>query len=139
MQTREVRVLGLEAAREIIRGVQEEAAAREVAMAAVVTDPAGAVIAASRMDGANAVAMQLAEDKAYTAAAFGAPSHGWAEVTAPGGPDWGMAGAAGGRIQVLPGGLPIRVDGELVGALGVSGAAPAVDLACAEAGAAALA
>jgi uncharacterized protein GlcG (DUF336 family) len=49
-----------------------------------------------------------------------------------------MANAAGGRILVLPGGLPIRVGGEVIGAVGVSGAAPLVDLACAEAGCAAL-
>jgi uncharacterized protein GlcG (DUF336 family) len=92
------------------------------------------------MDGAHPVAVRLAADKAYTAAAFGAPSHAWAEPTAPGGADWGMAGADGGRILVLPGGLPLRhSDGVVIGAVGVSGAAPAIDLACAQAGEAALA
>ncbi|GAA3646418.1 hypothetical protein GCM10022224_006520 [Nonomuraea antimicrobica] len=124
----------LAGARVIIAGVEGAAAARGVALAVTVCDPAGAPIATARMDGANAVAARLAADKAFTAAAFGAPSHAWAEATAPGGPDWGMAGAAGGRVLVLPGGLPIMAGGRLIGALGVSGAAPAVDLACAEAG-----
>ncbi|MFY1668791.1 GlcG/HbpS family heme-binding protein [Plantactinospora sp. WMMB334] len=130
-----------EDARRVIAAVLAEAAGRGVAMAVAVTDPAGDPIATARMDGANAVALRLAVDKAYTAVAFGAPSHHWAEATAPGGADWGMANAAGGRILVLAGGLPIRADGAggaVIGAVGVSGAAPPVDLACAEAGCAAL-
>lgn len=134
---RQLTTIDYEAAQRVVAAVVDEATGRGVAMAVVVTDPAGAPIAAARMDGANAVAWRLAVDKAYTAAAFGAPSHSWAEATAPGGADWGMAGAAGGRILVLAGGLPIRADGQVVGAVGVSGAAPPVDLACAEAGCAA--
>ena len=136
--TRQITTIDLEAARRVVAAVLAEATARQVAMAVVVTDPAGDPIAVARMDGANAVALRLAVDKAYTAAAFGAPSHNWAEATAPGGADWGMANAAGGRILVLPGGLPIRIGGQVVGAVGVSGAAPSVDLACAEAGCTAL-
>lgn len=137
--SRQVTTIDYQAARRVVAAVLGEAAGRQVALAVVVTDPAGDPIAVARMDGANAVALRLAIDKAYTAVAFGAPSHGWAEATAPGGPDWGMANAAGGRILVLAGGLPIRVGGEVIGAVGVSGAAPPVDLACAEAGCAALA
>jgi uncharacterized protein GlcG (DUF336 family) len=136
--SRQITVIDYEAAQRVVAAAITAATGRQVAVAVVVTDPAGDPIAVARMDGANAVALRLAADKAYTAAAFGAPSHGWAEATAPGGPDWGMAYAAGGRIQVLAGGLPIRVDGEVIGAVGVSGAAPPVDLACAEAGCAAL-
>ncbi|SDU79315.1 Uncharacterized conserved protein GlcG, DUF336 family [Jiangella alkaliphila] len=127
--------IDLDLARRVLEGAEREAARRSVALAVTVTDPAGAIVAAGRMDGANDVAFQLAHDKAFTAAAFGAPSHAWAEATAPGGADWGMAGSARGRILVLPGGVPLRLGGALIGALGVSGAAPVVDLACAEAGA----
>ncbi|WP_422771139.1 GlcG/HbpS family heme-binding protein [Plantactinospora sp. WMMC1484] len=130
-----------EAAQRVIAAVLAEATGRGLAMAVAVTDPAGDPVATARMDGANAVALRLAVDKAYTAVAFGAPSHRWAEATAPGGADWGMANAAGGRILVLAGGLPIQAGGAggtVIGAVGVSGAAPPVDLACAEAGCAAL-
>jgi len=136
--TRQTTTIDYEDARRVAAAVVEEATGRGAAMAVVVTDPAGTPIVVARMDGANAVALRIAADKAYTAAAFGAPSHAWAEATAPGGADWGMAGAAGGRILVLAGGLPIRADGQVIGAVGVSGAAPTVDLACAEAGCAAL-
>lgn len=136
--TRQITTIDYETARRVVAAVVDEAAGRGTAMAVVVTDPAGDPVATARMDGAHAVALRLAGDKAYTAAAFGAPSHSWAGATAPGGADWGMAGAAGGRILVLAGGVPLRAGGSLIGAVGVSGAAPPVDLACAEAGAAAL-
>lgn len=136
--TRQITTIDCQTAQRVAAAVVAEATGRQVAVAVVVTDPAGEPIAVVRMDGANAVALRLAADKAYTAVAFGAPSHHWAEATAPGGVDWGMANAAGGRILVLPGGLPIRAGGQVVGAVGVSGAAPPVDLACAEAGCAAL-
>lgn len=126
--------ISLELAREVAAGVRAEAAERGVAMAIAIVDSSGELVLAERMNGAAPVALHLAQDKAYTAAAFGAPTEQWAAVTAPGGADWGMAGSVGGRILVLPGGLPVRVAGRLVGGLGVSGAAPSVDVACASAG-----
>jgi uncharacterized protein GlcG (DUF336 family) len=45
-----------------------------------------------------------------------------------------MSTALGGRLVVFAGGLPIRADGALIGGVGVSGAASAVDRACAQAG-----
>lgn len=128
------RDVSLELARVLAAGVTAAAEAHGVAMAVAVVDLSGAQVLAERMDGAAPAALHLALDKAYTAAAFGAPSDRWAEVTAPGGADWGMAGAAGGRVLVLPGGVPVRVDGELIGGLGVSGGPPPVDLDCAIAG-----
>jgi uncharacterized protein GlcG (DUF336 family) len=130
--------ISLELAQELAAAVRAEAETRGVAMAIAIVDGSGQLVLAERMNGAAPAALHLAQDKAYTAAAFGAPTENWAAVTAPGGADWGMAGSVGGRILVLPGGLPVRVDGQLVGGLGVSGAAPAVDVACASAGLAVL-
>jgi uncharacterized protein GlcG (DUF336 family) len=121
--------LGL--ARRLIAGVEAEAARRGVAMGIAVVDRAGQLLAAARMDGATPVSLQLAVDKAFTAAAFGYPTDAWAEVTKPGGADWGLTSALSGRIVILAGGLPLKAGGRLVGGLGVSGGAPAVDLACA--------
>ncbi|MET0233647.1 MAG: heme-binding protein [Kibdelosporangium sp.] len=129
--------ISLELARVLAAGVRAEAAQRGVAMAVTVVDRSGQLVLSERMDGATPASVHLAQDKAYTASAFGAPTDAWAEVTTPGGADWGMAGSVGGRIMVLPGGVPVRIDGELVGGLGVSGAAPPVDVACAVAGLAA--
>jgi uncharacterized protein GlcG (DUF336 family) len=126
--------VGLELAQQLLSGVYEEASKRGVAMGAAVVDPGGALVAAQRMDGAQLVAVDLATDKAFTAVAFGAPTEAWAESTRPGEGDWGLSTVLGGRIVVFAGGLPIVVDGEVVGGLGVSGSAAAVDRACAEAG-----
>jgi uncharacterized protein GlcG (DUF336 family) len=103
-------------------------------MGAAVVDVGGNLVAALRMDGAQKVALPLASDKAYTAVALGAPTETWSGSTAPGGDDCGMASALGGRLVVFAGGLPIQVDGTVIGGVGVSGAAATVDRACACAG-----
>lgn len=129
--------VSLELANRILEGVRAEAERRGAVMGAAVVDAGGNLVAAARMDGAQLVALPLATDKAFTAVALGAPTETWAESTAPGGADWGMATSLGGRLVVFAGGLPVRVDGALVGGVGVSGAAAAVDRACAAAGLAA--
>jgi uncharacterized protein GlcG (DUF336 family) len=127
----------LDLARALLDGVTAEAATRGVAMGAAVVDRAGNLVAAVRMDGAQIVAVPLAVDKAWTAVACGRPTEAWTAATQPGGSDWGFNTTLGGRVVVFPGGVPVVVDGEVVGGLGVSGAPPAVDKACAEAGLAA--
>ena len=121
-------------AQQLLTGVVGEAARRGVAMGAAVVDRGGNEVASVRMDGAQIVALPLALDKAFTAVACGRPSDAWATSTQPGGGDWGFNTTLGGRIVVFAGGVPIVVDGEVVGGLGVSGAAAHVDKACAEAG-----
>ncbi|GAA2007268.1 heme-binding protein [Nakamurella flavida] len=123
---------------QIVAGVRQEAERRGVRMGIAVTDSAGQLVAALRMDGAQLVAVRLATDKAYTASAFGHPTDAWSQSSAPGGSDWGLASAADGRLIVFAGGIPLHADGELVGGVGVSGAAADVDAACARAGAAAV-
>ncbi len=129
--------VSLDLALTILAGVRTEADRRGAAMGAAVVDAGGNLVATIRMDGAQLVALPLATDKAYTAVALDAPTETWAGSTAPGGSDWGMSTALGGRLVVFAGGLPIHADGVLVGGVGVSGAASAVDRACALAGLAA--
>jgi uncharacterized protein GlcG (DUF336 family) len=128
------REVGLDLAQAVLAGVRQEAERRSVAMGAAVVDLGGNVVAAMRMDGAQLPALDLATDKAYTAVSFDFPTEFWAASTRPEGSDWGLATTLRGRIVVFAGGLPIRADGALVGGLGVSGSASAVDRACAEAG-----
>ncbi|GAB1822793.1 GlcG/HbpS family heme-binding protein [Herbidospora sp. RD11066] len=117
-------VVTLELAQRLTLAAQ---AAAEKPMAIAITDRHGELILATRMDGASRVALVLAIDKAFTAAAFNAPTDAWGEVTKPGAADWGLTSALAGRIVVIAGGFPLRSDGELIGAIGVSGAAPHVD------------
>lgn len=115
-----------------IAAVRKEADAAGVRLGIVVVDPRGVTVASARMDGAQFVALELATAKAFTAAAFTAPSDTWAESTAPGGSDWGLGEVLPGRITPMAGGVPWLVDGELIGAVAASGAPSAVDRACVE-------
>ena len=124
--------MSLSLAEALLDGVKKEATAAGCALSAVVVDRAGHPVASCRMDGAQLGAASIASDKAYTAAAFGRPTAAWSESSAPAGPDWGMAGALGGRCIVFPGGLPVFSGQHLIGAVGVSGAASSIDQTCAE-------
>ncbi|MFC6081223.1 GlcG/HbpS family heme-binding protein [Sphaerisporangium aureirubrum] len=124
----------LDLCRRLVAGAEQEALRQGRPMGIAVVDRAGQLLMAVRMDGATPAALTLAVDKAFTAAAFDAPTDAWSEVTRPGGADWGLTSALGGRVVILPGGLPLRAGGRLVGGIGVSGAAPPIDLICAAAG-----
>jgi uncharacterized protein GlcG (DUF336 family) len=126
--------MSLSLAEQLLAKAKHEAESRGVAMGIAVVDIGGNLVAALRMDNAQVIALSLAVDKAYTSVACGRPSDAWGESTQPGGLDWGFNTALGGRIIVIAGGLPVWYDGQLIGGLGVSGAAAAVDRACAEAG-----
>jgi uncharacterized protein GlcG (DUF336 family) len=104
-----------------------------IAVAAVVADRAGNVVASVRMEGAALGAMTLALDKAYTAALWQTPTGEFMATTQPGGDDWAFNTTTGGRMVVYAGGLPAFVDGGLVGALGVSGGTGEQDERCARA------
>jgi uncharacterized protein GlcG (DUF336 family) len=123
--------MSLDVAGQLIAGVQAEALARNVRLAAAVVDRGGNLVASARMDHAQLGAGSLALDKAVTAVSFGFPTSAWTASSAPGGSDWGLAHTLAGRAIVFPGGVPVFSGEDLVGALGVSGASSEVDEACA--------
>jgi uncharacterized protein GlcG (DUF336 family) len=123
--------MSLEVAELLLAAVKAEALSRGLSLAAAVVDRGGNTVASMRMDGAQLGAGSIALDKAVTAASFGFPTAAWTTSSAPGGSDWGLAHALGGRTIVFPGGVPVFARTDLVGALGVSGAASEVDEACA--------
>ena len=122
-----------EAALDLARGAHEEAERLGVAIALAVVDRGGNVVLLDRMDGAATCAAPLALTKAETAAATQAATGAWFDTTQPGGEDWGMSQALGGRFTAMPGGLPVIFDGAMVGAVGVSGGAASQDVGCARA------
>lgn len=101
-----------------------------------VVDEAGHLKAYERMDGAEVAGVQLAPDKAFTALSNRIETHELGRQSQPGGPFFGIHTTWGGRMCIFAGGVPIRVGGEVVGAVGVSGGSAEEDLACAQAGAA---
>ena len=103
-----------------------------------VVDESGVLKALHRMDGAPLISVQIAQDKAYTAAGFGIPSHGWYDFIKDDGPLALGATAGIDRLVVFGGGYPVTVDGAVVGAIGVSGGHYSEYMAVAEAGLAVL-
>ena len=103
-----------------------------------VTDTGGALLAFARMDGAFAFSGDIAIDKARTVAGFGgiASADLYAAVESEEAVRFGIAKRAG--VAAFGGGVPIRVDGELVGAVGASGGSAEEDTEVAAAGAAAV-
>jgi uncharacterized protein GlcG (DUF336 family) len=80
----------------------------------------------TRMDGAPLASIDIALKKARTAALFHAPSEAVWEYCKPGAPAPGLELTNGG-LAPFGGGVPLDADGELVGAVGVSGGAVAQD------------
>ncbi|MGH3631283.1 MAG: GlcG/HbpS family heme-binding protein [Sciscionella sp.] len=103
-----------------------------------VADPAGNLIAYLRMDGAPLLSERIARDKAYTVAAFnGQPTHAWWDAIADDPPlRNGIVHTE--RLVIFGGGVPVWAEGEMAGAVGVSGGSAEQDRGVAEAGAAAL-
>src|SRR4051794_41262158 len=114
------RRLSLAVALELLGRGRDEAASRQLALAVAVVDDGGHVLASQRMDGAALGAMSLAMGKAHTAVLWGAPTGEFMQSTQPGGDDWGW-NTTDSRIVVYAGGIPLNVDGELVGGGGASG------------------
>jgi len=102
--------------------------------AIAIVDDSGVLKAFSRMDGAALVAVQIAQDKAYTAVGFGLSTDAWHEFVKDD-PPLAMGAAPGiDRLIVFGGGYPIMIDGKLAGAIGVSGGHYSQDMDVAKAG-----
>jgi len=99
-----------------------------------VVDESGVLKAFSRMDGAALLSVQVAQDKAYTAVGFGLSTDGWHDFIKDDPPL--AAGATTGidRLVVFGGGYPIKSDGQIIGAIGVSGGHYTQDMEVAQAG-----
>jgi glc operon protein GlcG len=123
--------MAAEAAQAIIAGCVRHAGARRQSHAIVVVDAGGRLVAALRMDGNGFGIMDFALAKAQAAAAWGFATARMAEASRAT-PGFGSAP----HVVIVPGGVPVYPadGGERLGAVGVSGEAPADDAACAEAG-----
>ena len=135
-ETIERRSVSLAAAQRIVAAAQAEAEAMDRAVNVAVVDVSGDMVAFARMDGAALLSADIARDKAWTVAQFnGVPTHEWWDTLE--GDDAVRAGIVTlDRFTVFGGGVPVTVDGAVVGAVGVSGASAEEDRAIAEAGAA---
>ena len=127
------RAISAEAAATAVRAAVAEAEAQGIRINAAVTDASGVLAAFLRMPGAFLHSVDIAVDKAYTAASFGMPTSQWKAILARDEPlRTGMPHRP--RLVVFGGGLPIKEDNVLIGGIGVSGGSAEQDELCARAG-----
>lgn len=121
-------VLTSEGARTAATAAEEEARRNQWNVTIVVVDDAGVPLYVKRMDGASAPTYEIALGKARTSATFGRPSKVFQEMAAE-------RGISLPGVTPLEGGVPIVVDGEVVGAIAASGVRSEQDAQIARAGA----
>ncbi len=108
------------AADKLIEAASAKASAMGLAMVIAVVDDAGVLKALRRMDGAPLLSVDIAQNKAYTAAAYKMPTHAWFDFIKSDPPLLhGIVHTN--RLVVFGGGYPVEVDGQIVGAIGISG------------------
>lgn len=118
----------------LIKGAENKACEIGLPMCIAIVDESGFLIAFERMDGGKPLSTTLAQDKAHTAAISFKSTQAYNEACIPGNSTYGIHTSAAGRFSVVGGGIPVEIDGAIVGAIGLSGGKPEQDIACAEAG-----
>ena len=91
-----------------------------LAMDIAICDEGGNLLAFHRMLGAKITSIEVAIGKAFTAAATGVPTAKYGEMAGAGKPAFGINVSNAGRFMIVGGGLPIRIDEELLGGIGTS-------------------
>ncbi len=127
-----------QAAMAVVQAAAEAAASTTHRFAIAVVDESGQLKAFLRQDGAKLNAVQIAQDKAYTAASSTMSTEAWSEKLAADSVLGAAAPTTIERLAPMGGGLPIIVGGQTVGAIGVSGAHWTDDVKIAETGLTAL-
>jgi len=126
--------ISLEEAKKPAAAALAEAAKNKWTMAVAIVDPSGNLVYYEKMDNTQIASAKVAIDKARTAAIYKRPTKGFQDALA--------AGGVGLRILKLrdatavEGGIPLLIDGKIIGAIGVSGDSSEHDNQCATAGAA---
>ena len=130
--------LTLETARRIIAAAEKKAAEIGQPMNIAVADAGGNLVAHVRMDNAWIGSVDISIKKAWTSRAFDITTKDLAANSQSGDQFFGIHASNDGRVMIFAGGIPLKKDGKVIGAIGVSGGSGEQDHAVAEAGAAAL-
>jgi uncharacterized protein GlcG (DUF336 family) len=136
---RTVPALTNQAARAIVEAAIAAAEVTDQRFSIAVVDAAGHLNAFARMDGAPHITIQVATDKAYTAAGFGMTTQAWHDFIKNDAPLATGVPAQIDRIVTFGGGIPITAGGHIIGGIGVCGGHWSDDIKIAEAGLAAIA
>ncbi|MGA4670691.1 cob(I)yrinic acid a,c-diamide adenosyltransferase [Propionibacteriaceae bacterium Y1923] len=124
--------LDLEVATRMATAAQAKASELGVPIVFAVVDAGGNPILLHRMDDSLMASIALAGDKAFTSAAFKAPTHELTERAKEHGDLYGVSGSSSGRICVFGGGYPVFVNGSIAGGIGVSGGTVEEDMVIAD-------
>ena len=124
-------------AKRMIEAGEQKAAEIGQPMNIAVADAGGNLVAHARMDGAWIGSIDISQKKAYTSRAFDIATKDLAEHSQSGSQFFGIHASNDGKIMIFAGGVPLKKDGQVVGAVGVSGGSGEQDHAVAEAAAAA--
>ena len=128
-------MLSLADARRVIEAAERKAEQEKQPMNIAVVDGGGNLVAHVRMDGAWMGSVDISIKKAWTSRAFDVATRDLAKLAGPGGDFYGIHASNDGRVMIFAGGIPLERDGEVVGAIGVSGGSGKQDHAVAQAGA----
>ena len=125
--------LNLEQARKVLAGAEAEALRNNWNMVVAIVDAGGHLMLLQRMDNTAYGSVEVAREKAQGAVAFRRPTKAFQELIAQGGAHVRLLNLTG-DAAVLEGGIPIVVDGKMIGAVGVSGGSSPQDHQVAQAG-----
>lgn len=130
-------MITLKDARTIIAAAEAKAEEIGQPMNIAVADAGGNLISHVRMDGAWMGSIDISIKKAFTSRAFDISTKDLADNSQSGQQFFGIHASNDGRVMIFAGGIPLKKDGKVVGAIGVSGGSGAQDHEVAEAGVAA--
>jgi uncharacterized protein GlcG (DUF336 family) len=136
-QNKGAQMIQLADARRIIAAAEKKATEIGQPMNIAVADAGGNLIAHVRMDNAWLGSIDISIKKAWTSRAFDITTKDLGDNSQPGQQFFGIHASNDGKVMIFAGGIPLRKDGKVVGAIGVSGGSGVQDHAVAEAGVAA--
>jgi glc operon protein GlcG len=122
----------LDQAKKVLAGAEAEAKKNSWNVVISIVDPGGQLVAMSRLDNTQFGSIEVAREKAYSAVAFRRPTKAFQDAVGQGGENLRILRLSG--ASPLEGGIPIVVDGKIVGAVGVSGVTSQQDAQIARAG-----
>src|ERR1700722_512189 len=128
----------LKEARQIIAAAEAKAVEIGQPMNIAIVDGGGNLVSHVRMDGAWIGSIDISINKAFTARAFDISTADLSTNAQPGQQFYGIQNSNHGRIMIFAGGVPVRRNGMVVGAIGVSGGSGTQDQTVATAGASAI-
>jgi uncharacterized protein GlcG (DUF336 family) len=130
---RTISSLNLADARRIIAAGERKAAEMHIPYNIAVVDAGGGLVAHVRMDGAWLGSVDIAINKAWTAQAFTTSTEDLARITQSGQQGFGLNTTNGSRVVIFGGGIPIKLEDTVIGAVGASGGSVEDDISVARA------